>query len=136
MSGQTSGFKSLFSRWWCLQPTNIKGELHTSSSLSPHTHICLFLDNLSSCLSCFCQALEESIPWLSFCSLSPFCLLTLPGGRSHPVRELHIWLQRISDQISRSVVSDSLRPHESQHARPPCPSLTPGVHSDSCPSSQ
>ena len=41
-----------------------------------------------------------------------------------------------SDQISRSVVSDSLRPHESQHARPPCPSTTPGVHSDSRPSSQ
>ena len=41
-----------------------------------------------------------------------------------------------SDQISRSVVSDSLRPHESQHARPPCPSPTPGVHWDSCPSSQ
>ena len=41
-----------------------------------------------------------------------------------------------SDQISRSVVSDSLRPHESQHARPPCPSPTPGVHQDSRPSSQ
>ena len=39
-------------------------------------------------------------------------------------------------QFSRSVVSDSLRPHESQHARPPCPSPTPGVHSDSHPSSQ
>ena len=41
-----------------------------------------------------------------------------------------------SDQISRSVVSDSLRPHELQHARPPCPSPTPGVHWDSCTSSQ
>ena len=41
-----------------------------------------------------------------------------------------------SDQISRSVVSDSLRPHEWQHARPPCPSPTPEVHSDSRPSSQ
>ena len=41
-----------------------------------------------------------------------------------------------SDEISRSVMSDSLRPHESQHARPPCPSPTPGVLSDSCPSSQ
>ena len=41
-----------------------------------------------------------------------------------------------SDQISRSVVSDSLRLNESQHARPPCPSPTPGVHSDSRPSSQ
>ena len=40
-----------------------------------------------------------------------------------------------SVQFSRSVVSDSLRPHESQHARPPCPSPSPGVHSDSCPSS-
>ena len=39
-------------------------------------------------------------------------------------------------QFSRSVVSDSLRPHEPQHARPPCPSPTPGVHSDSCPLSQ
>ena len=41
-----------------------------------------------------------------------------------------------SDQISRSVMSDSLRPHELQHARTPCPSPTPGVHSDSRPSSQ
>ena len=40
-----------------------------------------------------------------------------------------------SVQLSRSVVSDSLWPHESQHARPPCPSPTPGVHSDSRPSS-
>ena len=40
-----------------------------------------------------------------------------------------------SVQFSRSVVSDSLWPHESQHASPPCPSPTPGVHSDSCPSS-
>ena len=41
-----------------------------------------------------------------------------------------------SVQFSRSVVSDSLRPHESQHAKPPCPSPTPGVHSDSHSSSQ
>ena len=41
-----------------------------------------------------------------------------------------------SVQFSRSVVSDSSRPHESKHARPPCPSPTPGVHSDSGPLSQ
>ena len=41
-----------------------------------------------------------------------------------------------SDQISCSVVSDSLQPHESQHDRPSCPSPTLGVHSDSHPSSQ
>ena len=39
-------------------------------------------------------------------------------------------------QCSSSVVSDSLRPRESQHTRPPCPSPTPRVHSDSSPSSQ
>ena len=45
-------------------------------------------------------------------------------------------VQFSSVQFSHSVVSDSLRPHESQHARPPCPSPTPRVHPDSRPSSQ
>ena len=44
--------------------------------------------------------------------------------------------RKYSVQFSRSVVSDSLRPHESQHARPPCPSPTPRVYSNSCPSSR
>ena len=47
-----------------------------------------------------------------------------------------IWLAMNSVQFSRSVVSDSLWPHGPQHARPPCPSPTPGVYSDSCPSRQ
>ena len=41
-----------------------------------------------------------------------------------------------SVQFSRSVVSDSWQPHEWQHTKPPCPSPTPGVHSDSRPSSR
>ena len=41
-----------------------------------------------------------------------------------------------SVQFSHSVMSNSLRSHESQHARPPCPSLTSGVYSNSCPLSQ
>ena len=45
------------------------------------------------------------------------------------------WIWHLA-QFSHSVVSDSLQPHESQHARPPCPSPTPGVHPDSHPSSQ
>ena len=40
-----------------------------------------------------------------------------------------------SCQFSSSVVPDSLQPHESQHSRPPCPSPSPGVHPNSCPSS-
>ena len=54
-----------------------------------------------------------------------------------PIQEEDITIINISSvQFSLSVVSDSLRPHESQHTRPPCPSPTPGVHSDSLPSSQ
>ena len=41
-----------------------------------------------------------------------------------------------SVQFSHSVVSDSLRPHEPQHARPPCPSPTPRVHPNPCPLSR
>ena len=41
-----------------------------------------------------------------------------------------------SVQFSHSVLSDSLRPHGLQHARPPCPSPTPGVHPNPCPLSQ
>ena len=81
------------------------------------------------------------------------CLLTT----SPPQQALNSWLgiteQRVpprlaravaapcksllsSAQFSRSVVSDPLQPQESQHARPPCPSLTPRVYSNSCPSSR
>ena len=51
-------------------------------------------------------------------------------------REHFMQVQFSSVQFSHAVVSDSLRPHESQHTRPPCPSPTPGVHTDSRPSSQ
>ena len=47
-----------------------------------------------------------------------------------------LWENLSSVQFSHSVVFDSLRPHESQYAKPPYPSPTPGVHSDSHPSSQ
>ena len=60
------------------------------------------------------------------------------------LQELNTWIwdhrwnegKFSSIQFSRSVLSDSLQPHESQHARPPCPSPTPRVHPDLCPSSQ
>ena len=55
--------------------------------------------------------------------------------RTNSSRSMRMMIQFSSDQFSHSVVSDSLRPHESQHARPPCPSPTPGVYWDSCPSS-
>ena len=55
-----------------------------------------------------------------------------------PVNWKFIWdilINTYSVQFSRSVVSDSLRPHELQHTRPPCPSPTPAVHSNPRPSS-
>ena len=50
----------------------------------------------------------------------------------------HLWMNAYiqSVQFSPSVMSDSLRPHESQHARPPCPSPASGVHPNPCPLSQ
>ena len=53
---------------------------------------------------------------------------------SWPKNQILLWNPLV--QFSRSAVSDSLRRHELQHARPPCPLLTPWVHSDSHPSSQ
>ena len=67
----------------------------------------------------------------------------IQGSNLHCLWLLHCrWIpSRLSHkfssvQFSCSVVSDSLWLHESQHARPPCPSPSPGVHSDSRPSSQ
>ena len=54
---------------------------------------------------------------------------------SHFLRGLKRW-NKVSVQFSHSVMSDSSRPHEPQHARPPCPSPTPGVYPNPCPLSQ
>ena len=48
-------------------------------------------------------------------------------------KTIHSAAWKRSDQITCSVVSDSLPPHGLQHARPPCPSPTPGACSNSCP---
>ena len=66
------------------------------------------------------------------------CKLVQPLWRTvwRFLKELEIELPSVqfsSVQFSHSVVSDSLRPYELQHTRPPCPSPTPGVHSNSCP---
>ena len=69
----------------------------------------------------------------------PYCLtrhLDLEIKEKTPKKICSCFKKMYSVQFSRSVMSDSLRPHELQHARPPCPSPTPGVHSNSCPSSR
>ena len=62
--------------------------------------------------------------------------ITEDGDCSHEIKR-HLLLGRKATtnlvQFSRSVVSNFLRPHELQHTKPPCPSTTPGVYSNSCP---
>ena len=74
--------------------------------------------------------------WTTISSKFYYFCFVYPGYQNHLYSKAHQSVSQSVSQFSRSVVSDSLWPHESQHARPPCPSPTPGVHSDSRPSSQ
>ena len=90
------------------------------------------------------RAIEKDIPKI-IDLLMQVCLVHHNGrpdifnvGTKYSQEELKALLKApiSSVQFSRSVVSDSLRPHEPQHARPPCPSPTPGVYPNSCPLSR
>ena len=80
--------------------------------------------------------IQESKAHCKLCVLVDFLTMkfTLAVFKSFQYQLQVFPLQSV--QFSRSVMSDSLWPHELQHARPPCPSPTPGVHSDSRPLSQ
>ena len=114
--------------------------------------ICDFLggsDSKCICLQCRRPEFDpwvRKIPWRRKWKPTPVLLLQKSQGWRNPVGYTQ-WGHKESDttesihytttvQFSHSVVSSSLRPHELQHARLPCPSPTPGVHSDSHPSSQ
>ena len=58
------------------------------------------------------------------------------GYEDHLLRNDYEMINIQLVQFSCSVVSNSLRSHELQHSRPPCPSLVPGVYSNSCPLSR
>ena len=80
-------------------------------------------------------ASESSL--LTITIMRPFNLNSQPGWSTESSTfQFSYYSEAILLQFSRSVVSDSSRPRELQHARPPCPSPTPGVHPNSCPSSQ
>ena len=80
-------------------------------------------------ISLFVQSIALAM-WLTANTMATHLLI-------HPIQGKALALIRFhSVQFSRSVGSDSLRPHELQHARTPCPSPTPGVYSNPCPSSQ
>ena len=76
------------------------------------------------------QSITSVSACVSVSALAPACLSVFSFG----VLQGYLLLDTV--QFSCSVISDSLRPHESQHGRPPCPSPAPGIHSDSRPLSQ
>ena len=130
-------FKLLITRW------------KSVSTFIQHWSMCMHACMLSQLQSCpsLCDPMDCSLPGFSVRGILQARVLewvAMPSFRessrlkdqSHILAGGFFTTQIRSDQISRSVVSDSLRPHELQHARPPCPSPTPGVHSDSRPSSQ
>ena len=78
---------------------------------------------------------EKVCPFLLLENSRPLTPWWLPDFLSTYLKIDSLTIIFSSVQFSRSIVSDSLRTHELQHARPPSPSPTPGVHSDSCPSS-
>ena len=129
--------------------------LHTSSFLSSYLPQFLEHWSLSSKFPCIFTSLSQLPPPCPETYNLEFQMKTRKKlgyfeKRKHPIYTpqetaieyalmkvyLYFIVQFSSVQFRRSVVSDSLRPHESQHARPPCPSPTPGVHPNPRPSSQ
>ena len=95
-------------------------------SVSSHLHDCCLRESRNFCQPKLARKFshqEDRVQLLE--NHLSICLLT------------YFWYLACSSvQFSRSVMSDSLQPHELQHTRPPCPSPTPGVHPNPCPSSQ
>ena len=118
--------------WYFMLQTVIHGNKWRGKDTSIRS-ICA--KSLQSCLT-LCDPMDCSPPGSSVHGILQKRILEwvtiyFSRGSSLPSNWTHV----SSVQFSRSVVSYSLRPHESQHVRPPYPSPSPGVHSNSCPSS-
>ena len=103
--------------------------LAPSHSIIEYTSIYLFIILVSGLLGCFQFAAILNNALVAILFFMP------PGAKR--LGFLRVGASSLfSVQFNLSVMSDSLQPHGLKHARPPCPSSTPGVYSDSCPLSQ
>ena len=114
-----------------------KSPEHPVSCIEPGLAICFTYDNIYASVL-FSQIIAPSpspteSKRLFYTSVS--LLLSPTQGYRYHLSKFHIY-SFSSVQISCSLVSDSLWSHEPQHARPPCPSPTPGVHPNPCPLSR
>ena len=131
------------------QSTELSSQGHTAAFHEPPIlHMTVYMSVLLSlyiCMQRLCIYVSSPHPLLSPAfSTSLFSMsssLFLPCTQVYQYHfsrfslslSLYIYIYIYSVQFSRSVVSDSLRSHGLQHARPPCPSPTPSVYSNSCP---
>ena len=113
--------KSFLSDQWKEIEENNRMKKASGGDGMPVELIQILKEDAMQALHSICQQIWQTQQWPQDWKRSVF--ITIPKKFS-------------SVQFSHSVMSDSLRPHESQHTRPPCPSPTPRVHSDSHPSSQ
>ena len=127
--GNSKGESLLFSFWVVSQVFLKPGESE------PHSEVFLiqsffFLFYECQTYNTFLFHFYSNPPPISFI-FHMYCLQLICYGRC-----FQRWQVRTSVWFSHSFMSDSFRPHESHNARPPCPSKTPGVYSNSCPSSR
>ena len=131
MWGRSLGWEDPLGRAWPPTPVFLPDKFRGQRSLvsySPRGH--KESDRLRGLSTAKCSNIKSCFHHINVRFISPilFYLFFIS-----PILNNHLNISSV--QFSLSVVSDSLRPHGSQHARPPCPSPTPRVYPNSCPSS-
>jgi len=119
--------------YFSLQRTNWLKDSHGEA---PESSLCLSLNNLL-CAKCCTSVFIQIYFWQKKgCKYIIILKSNLNTVRIYKSDKFTTPISFSSVHFSRSVLSDSFRPHESQHARPPYPSPTPRVYPNSCPSSR